>query len=492
MNKFAEEMVRIDDLKHTENGGVAYVSSGLGAVVDLFAVAGALRSRTVNDIEKKFKAAFEVDPLLTTRLLFYCGNIRGGLGERRTFRICLHWLAAHYPEIVVKNIHNIPHFNRWDSLFELIGTPAEEAMWHFIKVQLVGDLTNYNNHESISLLAKWLPSINASSIKTRTLAKRAIHELEFNSEKAYRKCLSMLRGYLNVVEHNITLGDWDKIDYEKLPSYAAKRYIRTFMRFDHDRYTSYVEKLKSGQKKINASTLYPYDIVTQVLRDSWNSTSVDVLNEQWKNLPNYITNPSNILVMADVSGSMTGRPMDTSIGLAIYFAERNMGEFHNLYMTFTDNPYFINLDCATKDNILSKVSYCRSHGIGYSTNLDKAFRLVYNTIIDNEIPQSDVPKAIVVISDMEIDAYSSPKSNWDFVQKWEDKFEKRGYTLPKLVFWNVEARNDTFLSHNKNVIYVSGQSVSVFKNLIGAIEGKTSIDIMLEVLMDEMYDRVII
>ena len=191
--------------------------------------------------------------------------------------------------------------------------------------------------------------------------------------------------------------------------------------------------------------------------------------------------------MADVSGSMSGCPMETSVGLAIYFAERNQGEYQNCYMTFTDRPHFININ--PNDTLRAKVRQVMNTDVGYSTNLEAAFNYILANATYNEVDNKDMPKALVVISDMEIDRYMRGYGI-DFVGEMKGKFMARGYDLPKLVFFNVEARNDTFLSQSTDVINVSGQSPSTFKTLLGVLEGKTSWDIMCETLNNRIYDCV--
>lgn len=483
MSKNFAEAAKIEaSEKLTENGALAY-STTSNDLLDLFAQVGALRPRSVNEIEQKFAAAFAVDPLLTTKLLFYCGNIRGGLGERRTFRIGLHWMAANHPQIIEKNLGLIPFFNRWDSIYELVGTPVENAMWRMVKGQLADDLENYKKNKPISLCAKWLKSENASSETTRKLAKLTAEKLNLRI-KQYRKLLSKLRAYLNVTEVKMSANEWEKISYAAVPSYAMKNYSAAFMRHDMSRFKNYLDSVKNGEKKINASTLFPYDLVHQC----WVGEENEVTELQWKALPDYVCSDTNILVMADVSGSMYGRPIETSIGLATYFAQRNTGAFHNLYMSFSSSPRYISI----KDNwSLNKcVQHIRNTDIDYNTNLDAAFEYVLQTAKRNNILDIDLPRALVVISDMEIDPYFTNPGRLNFVNKWKRLFAAAGYTMPKLVLWNVEARNDTFLSNDPDVILVSGQSVSTFYNLCGALGGKSSWDFMLEVLNDKMYDSV--
>jgi hypothetical protein len=495
---FAQTAKNAATTKLTENGAMAYSTTD-NALLDLFAQIGALRPRTTTEIENKFANAFAVDPYLATKMMFYAGNIRGGLGERRTFRICLNYLARVSPETVIKNLEFIPHFNRWDSLFTLIGTPAEEAMWEFIANQLNSDMANTqkskmsNKAISISLLAKWMPTETASSKDTRKLAKLVIEKLEI-TPRTYRKILSALRKQIGVVESLMSAGKWDKIDFSGVPSYAMKHYRKAFDRHEKERFAKYQAALVKGETKINASTLFPYDLVkeywgklTYDYRNHTYTAPVDtIIEEQWKSLPNYVDGANNIVVMADVSGSMSGRPMWTSIGLATYFAQRNNGDYKNLYMTFTSQPHFISIEGLK--TLASIVGYIKDTDVGYSTNLDRAFELVLTHAIENGVKRSEMPKALVVISDMEIDPFFKSNANFDFVQKWKSKFERYGYTLPKLVLYNVEARNDTFLSKSNDVILVSGQSPSTFKNLCGSLEGKTAWDFMLEVLNDKMYD----
>lgn len=493
MNSFINTATNMNTTT-TENGALAYTTTG-DKMLDFFSIAGAMRSRSISEICDKFRAAFNENSLLATKALFYTGDVRGGLGERRTFRACLNWLARNRSDIVILNMDNIPYYNRWDSLFSLINTPAEDAMWAFVGETLRNDLFLFENNKPITLLAKWMPSINTSSKSTRELAKRAYLKLGIRSQKHYRKMLSMLREYLNVTEHHMSAKNWGKIDYEKVPSYAMSRYSKAFFKHDAERFSAYKNAVNNGTAKVNAAVMYPYDLVHNYMGGPNNNIMVE---EQWKALPNYIEGENNILIMADVSESMYGRPMETSIGLAIYFAERNKGAFKNCYMTFTSSPHLITID--PNDSLRNKVKKVRDTEIGYSTNLEAAFDKVLTTAIVNNMSNDEMPKAIVVVSDMEIDpifaAAEGRKNDWyddrytvDFVDEMEERFRSAGYVMPKLVLWNVASVKDTQLTQNKNVLLFSGQSVSTFKNLISSLtcDAYTA---MVNTLSDERYDRV--
>ena len=497
---FAQTAKTSAQIKTTENGAMAY-NTTTNALLDLFAQIGALRPRSEGEIEMKYADAYAVNPELATKMLFYAGNIRGGLGERRTFRICLRWLAINHPLVVRDNLTNIPHFNRWDSLFVLVGTPVEFEMWNYIRDQLGLDMQavikekHGGKHVGISLLAKWMPTETAHKAETRALAKTAMRKLGV-TPRQYRKMLSALRAHLKVVESLMSAGKWDEVEYPAVPSYAMKNYRKAFSNHDNTRFGEYIASLNKGEAKINASTLFPYDLVHEYManyRAHWGAGRYvpdPIIEAQWKALPNYVPENSNILVMADVSGSMMGRPIETSIGLATYFAQHNTGDYHGLYMTFTDRPHFI--DISRETTLAGCANKVNGTDVGYSTNLDRAFEYVLNHAIDHHITNEDMPKALVVISDMEIDPYFRGRRNMDFVQKWVHEFARFGYTCPKLVMWNVEARNDTFLSQSNDVLLVSGQSASTFYNLCSALGGKTAWDFMCEVLNDPMYDCVVI
>lgn len=475
--------------KFTENGQPAF--SGLNnPVLELFAQVGALRNRTPDIIKEKFISAFNYSPTLTTKMLFYAGNVRGGLGERRTFKIGLKALANYSPEYIKNNLGLIPFFNRWDSVFALIGTPVEKDVWKLVWEQLKSDVEGATHNKPISLLAKWLPSENTSSQETRQLARKVMKNLDV-TPRTYRKTLSKLRKYIDVVERKMSGQEWDKIKYDAVPSYAMKNYSKAFTRHDNERFSAYIEGLKSGKTKVNSAVLYPYDFVAKIRKINPSDFSErQLIDAQWNGLPNYVRGENNYIVMADVSGSMMGRPMDTSTSLAVYFAERNKGAYHNLFMTFTDVPRFCDISGAS--DIYEKLKRVFASPVGYNTNLEAAFNLVLETAIRNRIPQDEMPKAIIVISDMEID-YILARDLYrpdDFFSQMESRFNRAGYEMPKLVCWNVEARNDTFLSQNPNLIYVSGNSPSSFKELTGALNGKTSWDIMIETLNNPIYDCV--
>ena len=509
---FAEAMENKSNWKLTENGASARTTTG-DNLVDLFAVIGAMREREESDIISMWENAYREDAELAVRMIFYAGDIRGiGLGERRTFRILIKHLANTHPSIMRKNIVNIPYYNRWDSLYELVATPCEREMWDLVRMQWLEDYGNMMHNKPISLMAKWLASVNASSKKTCMLGRKTARELRL-SESMYRRALSKLRAYLKVVEKSMSAQEWATIEYSTVPSYAMKNYSQAFARHDKDRFSSYKENLEQkiadgtiSQKDIKSATLYPYDLVRKYLdadiSDFWSRSSYrnfyirpyDTITEaQWKALPDYLDEEANVIVMADVSGSMHSpnfQPISASLGLALYFAERNKGIYRNKYMTFTDRPYFLTINDTT--SLRDQLCQAWNAGVGYSTNLERAFMYILDTAIENNVKPEEMPKALVVVSDMEIDPFFRGYG-LDFLEEMTRRFRNAGYTMPKVLFWNVEGRNSTFhaKSTNPNVVFASGYSASAFTSVIKGIT-KTAYEVMRDTLMDTQYDRVVL
>lgn len=479
----------------TENGANVYGTTG-DALLDLFANIGSLRSRSEEEIIDKFAAAYEENPLLAMRMAFYARNIRGGLGERRTFKIIIKWLAINKTQSLVENLPHIPYFGRWDDLYELIDTPAESHAWSAIALQFIEDLGNCHKGEPVSLLAKWLKSENASSLETRRLGKLTANKLGL-SRRQYRQALSKLRAHIDVVEVKMSDQKWNDIEFSKVPSRAMSIYRNAFDTNAPIAFEEYKQALLDGVTDIKASTLFPYDILEKAGLDyryncsrpyTFSINDDPILEAQWNALPNYIEEPANFLVIADTSGSMSGRPMATSVGLAVYFAERNTGDFHNMFMTFSSEPRFVYLKGKT---LQEKVSCIES--IVSSTDLEKALDEVLKLAVNNDIPVEDMPKALVVISDGEIDRFSQENGRWSFLSNMKMNFARRGYDLPKVVMWNVESRADRFIDtiNNPDVQFISGSSPSAFKSLIRG-QGFSAFELMIETLNDPMYNKITI
>lgn len=486
-NKFLSFLKKENNRTYTENGAAALNTTN-SHLVDLFGSIGSLRKRDATDIEHLFSMAFSEDQLLATKMAFYARNIRGGLGERRTFRIILNYLAILSPETVIKNFDAIALFGRYDDFYVLIDTPVEKEMWQYLKNQLDLDLMNYEENEPVSLLAKWLKSINASSSETKRLGKLTATAFGY-SEKTYRKILAKLRNYIDLTESKMSRNAWTDIVYSSVPSRAMSIYRNAFKAHDEEGFNAYTSALLKDESKVNASTLYPYDIMEK-LGLNWkikhfSFSNVDpILEAQWKALPNYIEGEHDILVMADTSGSMYGRPLCSSIGLALYFAERNKGAFKNVFMTFSSTPSLIELKGKT---IYDKVKCIPA--IVENTNLEAAFNLILKVAVSNKLKSSDLPKSLVVITDMEFDMGTTSRDNWTFYDSLAHNFASHGYQIPNVIFWNVNSRHDVFqvTSKYKGVQMASGQSPSVFKSILTNI-GKNPYEAMINVLNDPLYD----
>lgn len=275
-------------------------------------------------------------------------------------------------------------------------------------------------------------------------------------------------------------GKWEEIVYPEVSGRAMMIYRNAFLRHDTERFDRYLMNALEGKEKIHAETLYPYDLVEKILYfNPWD----EVMEAQWHQLPDYVAKETNAIVVADVSGSMWIRPMATAIGLAIYFAERNRGAYYNLFMTFSEKSEFVSLKGETLEQ---KVQCVKSVGWGMNTNLQAAFEHVLETARDHDVPPEEMPKALIVVSDMEIDACVD--ENWMFYDHMKEKYEYSGYHLPNVVFWNVNSRHDLFHvdSKRKGVQLYSGESVTTFRNLLSNID-TTPAEAMEQIIESERY-----
>lgn len=502
-NAFASAAKNTANMTSTENGHAATITTG-SSVLDLYGVVGALRNEDFGmRVRPLFDKAIADDKLLAAKTMFYARDARGGTGERDLFRKLISYAATKYPEMVRPNIALIPFYGRWDDMYALIDTPLETDMWRIVAKQLDEDLTNLRNDKPVSLMAKWLKSCNSSSKETQALGRMTAKKLGY-SEKDYRKLLSKLRNAEHIVERKMSAKQWLDIPYDKLPSRAAMLYRDAFRRHDEDGYANYLANVKKGIAKINAKAVTPYDLVHayangRILSHIDEDETIEAL---WANLPDYLNTDENIMCMVDVSGSMQGKPVEVAAGLGMYFAQKNKGDFHNLFMTFESDPSFVSLD----DNASFAQNLVRTFSAPWdgSTNLNKACEALLQFAKDHHVPDKDMPTRLIIISDMEIDMATSSYdySTWgisrysqghnDILHADELKamYAEAGYTMPQVIYWNVNSRHNHFQTKSDipGTMLASGESPAVFEALL-AIQDmeETPLSAMLEVLNGERY-----
>lgn len=444
----------------TENLAVTYRSSG-SECVDLFGSIGALRIADDEEIVRRFIKAWADDRDLAMKILFYARDIRGGLGERRVFRVLLSALAEIEPESVRKNIAFIPEYGRYDDLLELLDTPCGADALAFIRNELNKDLAKMEAGGPVSLLAKWLPSVNASSEETRKQAQTIAKAVGMDSAR-YRKTLSALRAQIRIIENNLRVKDYT-FDYSQQPSKAMFKYRKAFNRNDGERYNDYLKKVAKGESTLHTGTLVPYELVRAALSlpGKEERQSLDVT---WNALEDY-TDGRNALVVVDGSGSMywSGNPLpgEVALSLGMYFAERNRGPFHDHFITFSKSPQLVQIK--GKD-FTERVRYCVSFNEASNTNLQAVFLLILNTAIKHRMSQSDMPELLYIISDMEFDhcVGGADMTNFEYAKQL---YESHGYHLPQVIFWNVQSRQQQMpvKMNDRGVALVSGASPQIFK-----------------------------
>ena len=470
MNNSQIDTVENQNVTLTDNGMITNPTS-LNKCVDLFFSIGSMRGKSKDKVVNLFNEAYNENPLVASKILFWVRDVRSGAGERQTFRDVISYLTTNSPQTVRKNIGLIPEFGRWDDVLVLFGTELEDDMFSLIKTALSnGD----------GLCAKWMPRKGIVANKLRKLFR--------TTPKQYRK---MLVGLTNVVESKMCAKDWENIDYSKLPSLASSRYQKSFNKNDNERYNEYKKSLQDGTAKVNAGAVYPYDIVKSI-----NMGGDKIVSEkQWESLPNWMEGSvERILPVVDVSGSMCvevgGNPnlscMDVALSLGMYISERNEGSFKDAFITFSSNPQLQYLT----GNLSERLNQLRRADWGMSTDLEAVFNLILHQAKMNNVPESNMPTKILILSDMQFNQ-ATRRDSLGAQSMIESMYEELGYTKPDIIYWNLNAKGGNFpVEFDKNgTALVSGFSPSILKSLLGG-KNMTPKSIMMDTVNDDRYSVV--
>ncbi len=462
----------------TNTKGGKYYSTTYDANLDIFA--GISRYNDTDDIINKFKKALAEDKILALANLLYILDIRNGKGERLLFKTIFRYLCQNERELALFVLYKIPEFGRWDYILEGLDTLVDKEVLEMIKKQLKLD----KGAKNPSLLAKWLPSHKTHNVKNE-VAKTLIKKLGIQ-EKEYRLTLTEIRKKLKLIETNLTSRAYKNINFENVPTKAMLKYKKSFSRNCNELYMDYINAVKNGEKKINTTGLYCYEIVRNIIFNL--PVDEDLLNVMWENQKDILNGyDKNIMVIADTSGSMQMYdclPLSNAIGLAIYISERNTGIFKNHFITFSENPQMRHI--VGKD-IVEKVK-----GFEWeiaNTDIDKVFELLLNTAQKNKTKQEELPTHLIIISDMEFDegVYSKEGTNLD---GWKKAFQEKGYKLPNIIFWNVAG--DTIgvpaTKYDNDIAMISGFSTGILENIL-KLENYTPTYVMLDTL--EKYIKLV-
>lgn len=461
MNSFVNAVQETPVETRTINGMKTNASS-MNALVDLFFAIGASRGK---DMTKAFEKAIVANETLALRLLMWARDVRGGAGEREVVRKILTYMEKNHPAALERILPLIPEYGRFDDLLVFQTQTFKEKAY-----VIIGDALRAGN----GLAAKWMPRKGPIAVEIRNFFGM--------SPKQYRKSLVALT---KVVEQDMCAKRWNMIEYSHVPSLAAARYQKAFNRNDPMGYAKYKSKLATGEAKINANAVYPYDVI----KSGKFGGDHAVMQAQWDALPRYIGDEL-VLPMCDVSGSM-GCPvggndnlscMDVCVSLGLYLADKNTGPFKDMFLTFSARPSLNVL----KGDLRSKLRQLETADWGMNTNLHAAFDEVLRVAVKGKVKAADMPKYLLIMSDMEFDRCTQfDDSAMQMIQR---KFEAAGYEVPKIVFWNLNARagNVPVKYNMKNVALVSGFSPSIMTAVLGA-KDMSPVSVMLETLNSERY-----
>lgn len=468
MNALANAIVNKSTTTRTENGDKTY-STTLAPVLDLFFRIAAIRSQPTTVATSLYDTAAGVDEDMATRVLLWARDIRSGAGERKVFRDIIRHMEKNYPDRLARILPLIPEVGRWDDLFVF-----ETGYFRKLASEMMAKAILSGN----GLAAKWAPRENSAK-------KSFYNEIRTAMNLTPREYRKLVASNSKTVEQQMCAGNWEEINFSQVPSVASARYSKAFWKRQADRYGEFVNKAKNGEVKINASAIFPYD----VLKSTVDSATADAL---WANLPDYVPANTSFMTIIDTSGSMGVQvspgisAMNVAISIGMYLAQRNKSAFKNLAMTFNSVPEWIRIP-DTKTGIQQIARDIQRAPWG-STNLDAAMQLIVTTAKQNRVSADDIPDYLLVISDMEFNAGGYYIGDTSVSERTEKMFRDAGYKRPNIVWWNVNSRGSIPVRFDeKGNALVSGCSPVIAKTVLSG--EADPMKVMLRTVGIERYDH---
>lgn len=494
----------------TNNGALAYASTGSYLVDAMNDLPNARNSHyTYGKVRELVKNAYKVDSVLATKMLFWLRDVRGiGQGERKVFQVAMRWLSKEHPDIFQSVYKLIPEYGGWMDVLELIFGDSEGSiiadyarnlLVDYVLETLHNDLHLLQSEEGgISLLAKWLPSESKNNnSETYRRWSSLVRKLGW-TPRYYRKMVNALRNELNIVEQKMSENNWNGINYSSVPARAMRNYTQAFKRHDEKGFENYLESVKAGSTKMNVSGLTPRDIVGKALyreRPSYYSVSYYFSGDYDAHWFAFLQKVSemkkvNALPIIDTSGSMDGADvLVDALAFGIATSQTNTGDFHGLGMIFSDEAEVVDLSGQSLSRLrLPEI-------VSGSTNIKSAMDLILKTAKKNNVSADELPKFIVIFSDMQFNRGSFGRNfEKTFFEETKRRFKKAGYDMPTVIFWNMTGNdNKPATVYDNNVVMVGGKSYDTLKYILSGLDEsvfQTPLEACLEILSHERYDLV--
>lgn len=461
---FREAVVQDNSIRFGENGCPEYADTGSNVLNLSQLVRGGDPTGICNDIWNSQNVRDVTDAIV---LAFLTRNIRGGKGEKTLSYQMFVQICQHFPHTGLQLLPLFVHFGYWKDLLLLVDhsrklgkvdlkNRIQQEALILMRDQFDKDLAIVKAYEmqdknkkdaaaaagpKISLLAKWLPRENSHFDRRLKVVDKF---LQFDSQvtdayryralKEYRRRVAKLTAYLDLPEVYLSAQRADEMNFSKIASKATFKLSRALLNETKDGSTRYPQDpkrvkcanlfvqhlLHTGCK---GQTLMPDEIVEEILKGNISPMRAKVLDAQWKDLWKGVLeqakqravedgmdfDPSKMVPLSDVSGSMYGKPMEVAIALGIGISEICHPAFRNMILTFEARPKWHLLK--EGDSIVNKVRSLARAPWGGSTNFEKAFEMILTVCINHRLAKEDVP-SLIVFSDMQFDMADNARLQW--------------------------------------------------------------------------------
>ena len=479
----------------TENGALSFSTSGTKCL-DFFTLA--VRNIELKQLLDLFDQSFDEDPEMTLKILFNLRDIsrprkgqsaRPGKGERHISRILFAYLKIVYPDIYKELVPEIVDLGSWKDLLvisEIASRYHKSNSVASLEIELFADqllcdrqnLFEYESKAPISLAAKWAPTEKSHFDHHPMFFSKMLSQNMGLSRGKYRKEISKIRQHLNILERNLATGHEELIEFGKLSSVAHRKSRNLFQRETNakgdtsekraelmKRYKEYLEGLKKGTEKINATGTQPHELVCHYL---YGREYDETIEQLWNKLMN-TTSENNMMkstmAVVDVSGSMNGTPMSVSIALGIVVSLLTQGSFNRKLITFSEIPQWFDLQGESLEDMVKNLQHMKW---GYNTNIMAIFDLILSHAKTYNLLPQQMVKTLFIFTDMQFDqaTQSNKKTIYEEVK---DKYADAGYDVPYIIFWNLRSGTSTALpvmSYTPGVALVSGFSDSLISSIL--------------------------